>query len=356
MAKIVGLARSFPDFVRKNSAWSAELVASFQNNLKRDFLDLTNNGVNNKIDQFSLDNIQREKSDPFVGAIERRVIGADQPSYEFEKRAAQIAIDNAKVDPKDIGAIFCYSFAPDRIGLPSANIVADMLGLKNSFGCQLETACSSQMVQLKMATALIDSGAVKFVLLISSNMMTRGLQMSHPASPGIGDAATAILIGPDTCEGHKIINTFSRSHGDYWDAVSWRRRQGDSQNWWEPGGDFYLGSYNSAKARELLQITATVAADTVKSALEEANLSVKDLNFLVAVQPRKWTNTSITRALGMPDENSIETYEKYAHLGCCGPVVNLIEAAEQNKLNAGDLVALYAQGMGFTRSASIIVW
>lgn len=191
---------------------------------------------------------------------------------------------------------------------------------------------------------------------MASNLMTRGLLMGHPASPGIGDAATAILIGPDTNEGHKIINTFSRTHGEYKDAVVWRRKHDENQNWWKSGGDFYLGSYDSDKARELVQITAKCGADTISSALQEVGMSVKDLNFVVSVQPRKWINTAITRLLGMPDENSIETYEQYAHIGCCGPVVNLIEADLQGKIKKGDVVALYAQGAGFTRSASIIEW
>jgi len=356
MAKIIGLGRYFPEHIRKNEDWSPELIESFKDHLKRELLDITDHGLAEKLDQFSLDNIQKDKSDVFLGAVERRVIDNNQPSYEIEMEAAQMAIGQAGVDVKDIGAVFSYSFMPDRIRLSSAGIIAEKLGIKNAFVSPIDTACSSQLTQMLISASLIDSKKVSYILLLASNAMSRGLMMGHPASPGIGDAAVAILLGPDTDEGHQIINTFARNHGDYWDAVVWRRPKGDSLNWWQAGGDFYLGSFDSNKARELIQITATTGAETVRSALAEAGMSASDLDFLVAVQPRKWVNTAITRLLGMPDAASIETYEKYGHIGCCGPVVNLMEAHNQNLIHPGDIVALYAQGAGFTRSATIVKW
>ena len=74
------------------------------------------------------------------------------------------------------------------------------------------------------------------------------------------------------------------------------------------------------------------------------------------MQPRKWIPVAITKLLGLKDNQTIETYEKYAHLGGCGPVVNLLEAVNNGLVKDGDIVALYAQGAGFTRTASIIKW
>lgn len=355
MAKIIGLGSWLPEKIRTNDAWTPEIIESFQDHQKRALNDVTSNGIVPGIDQFTLDCLNKE--DPiFVGGVERRVVEDGMPSWQAELQAAQAAIANAGINKDDIGAIFSFSFSTDRVSVGSPAKIAYELGIQNVYGYEINAACASQISQFEIAEALVDSGKVKYVLLVASNFMTRCLPLGHPASPGVGDGATAVLVGDNANQGHKIISTQSRSHGDFWDAVAFRRRSGENQEWYQAGGDFYVGSYDHAKARELIQLTAVMGDRTIREALERANLTPKDLDFVIAVQPRKWLPLAMAKLLGLRDDQTFQTYEKYAHLGCCGPVVNLMEAADGGLIKKGNLVALYAQGAGFTRSAIIIEW
>jgi 3-oxoacyl-[acyl-carrier-protein] synthase III len=72
------------------------------------------------------------------------------------------------------------------------------------------------------------------------------------------------------------------------------------------------------------------------------------------VQPRGFLPGGIAERLGLPRERAVTTYEDIAHVGACGPVFNLQRARERGLVTPGTLVALYAQGAGFTRAAAIL--
>src|SRR6202000_1961671 len=176
MAKIIGMGRVFPSQVRKNSDWSEDLIKAFQDHAKRDLLDVTDKGTHKDIDQFTLDCILKEKSDPFLGGIERRVVSSDADlSYELGIEAAKIAVSGFNSD--DIGVVFAYESIPDRLGTSASPVIANRLGIKNAFALQTDNACASQLVQMQIAKTMVDSGAVKSALLVVSNVMTKGLPL-----------------------------------------------------------------------------------------------------------------------------------------------------------------------------------
>jgi 3-oxoacyl-[acyl-carrier-protein] synthase III len=353
MAKILGLGQHLPHHIRFNSDWDPKVVDAFKISRQRELIDVFDEKSN--LDEYSRAGFKSEADDAFLGAVERRIAPDDFPSFKAEILAGNLALLDAGVDPKDVNALYSWAAIPDVPSITSGPLIAHELGMTNAFSFGLEGACASGIAHLNVASALIDSGQANYVLLTQSHLITRAIPMPHPASPCLGDAATAILVGPDREEGHKIVHTYSRSHGEFANAVVWKRRTGD-QGWYNPGEGFSLGSFASEQAKELVQKTIPLGARTMEEALAEKNISVKQLSFFTSVQPRKWIPSSIAQYMGLKAEQSCNTFEKYAHLGGCGPLVNLMAAQYAGQLNKGDLVGLYAQGAGFTRSAAIIEW
>jgi 3-oxoacyl-[acyl-carrier-protein] synthase III len=72
------------------------------------------------------------------------------------------------------------------------------------------------------------------------------------------------------------------------------------------------------------------------------------------VHPRGWIPASILECLGLPPERAVTTYRHTAHLGGVGMLGNLYAAREQRRVRPGSVVALYAQGAGFTRVGALL--
>ena len=297
-----------------------------------------------------------ELGDPFLGAKSRRVVSDDVRSYEAEAEAARRALDDAGIDGSELDAVLSWSIVPDRISPPSAAKLTHLLGAKNAWAMGVDSACASTMVQLEVATGLIESGRARHVLLTQSNLMTRVFAMGHPASPGIGDAATAIVLSASERRG--VLGVHAVTDGSHYESLAYVRGGDDESDtpWHCAGGPFFLGSRNREGMKELVANTVRFGYETIAEACSRAQVPVADLDVIACTQPRGWIPLAVAEALGLPHETAPETYERLAHLGASASVANLVEARERGMLRPGSLVAIYSQGAGFTRAAAIVRW
>ena len=351
-ASIVGIGTWLPETVRTNDAWPATFREHSQERSDRTFNDipLSDDPVAAALVERDL---RAEAADPFLGARVRRVAGEGVRAADAEAEAARRALADAGVDATDVGLVLTYSTVPDRL-TPTSSTVAHAIGATRAHAFGVDAACASGVTQLEIARAYVESGLARAVLLVQSHLLLRTMPLEHPASPGLGDAATAMVVarGP----GLTIRATFCNTHGEYANAVTWIRGATEETDppWWKPGGDYRVGSRAPALAKALMRDTVSFGAKTVREAAAAAGVDVTKLAALASVQPRGFIPGAIAEHLGLPRERAMTTYAHIAHVGSCGPVFNIARARDEGKLEKGSFAALYAQGAGFTRSAAIV--
>lgn len=356
-AKIAGLGQWFPEGVRKNADFPAEFsAASKRRQGDRTLVDVPTEGEPDRHRAIVKRYLAEEADDPFLGGEERRVAEPGASSAEAEALAAQAALADAGVTAADVGAVFSWALVPDRLMPSNACRVAHRLGATRAWASTIDTACASPVTQLTLAAGLIESGRARSILLTQSHLVSPTFPIMHPASPCVGDGATAMLVVASEKPG--ILLTHSVTHGEHYDAVLWCRSKDKAADapWWEAGGAFFMGSHDQASTRQLMQDTVKVGATTVRELAERARFDVREISALASVQPRRWVPGAIAEGLDLPPTVAVSTYRRYAHLGGAGAVANLLAAREAGLLKPGALAVMYAQGAGFTRAAAAIRW
>lgn len=351
-ARIAGMGEWYPSEVRSNDAWPAEFAATGRVSDRRELIDV-NEAAADPADRRVVEHLQREAADPFLGTKRRRVASRETTAADGETCAARAALADAGIDPMDVDVVMSSSVAPDRIALANAPVVAHRLGARRAYGLGVDAACASPVVQLVQAAALIESGQARTVLMTHAHVILRAFPMMHPASPNVGDGATALVMAAGSTK--SLLASQMVSHGEYFDAVTWRR-PGDDVPWWQEGPAFYLGSRDKETAQYLVVNTVRFGARTIREAAEKAGLPLTRIGVLASVQPRGWIPGAIAEALGLSADIAPQTFDELAHLGGTGMVSNLIEARRRGMLKPGTVVALYAQGAGFIRSAALLEW
>jgi 3-oxoacyl-[acyl-carrier-protein] synthase-3 len=349
-ARITGLGQWLPERVRENDEWPPEFLARGASSKQRELVDVDLERCD-PADAIALRYFAEEANDPFLGTTRRRIASADMTTPEAESLAARQALTEASVDPAELDVVISWAAVPDRIVPASAVKVAHMLGATRAQAYGMDAACATPIAQLEVATALIESGRAKRVLLTQSHLITRTFPMLHPASPNVGDAATAFVVCADSKT--SLLAAHARSQGEFYDAVTWCRGVADEPPWWQTGPSYYLGSRDGAAARHLVRSTVRIGAETVRELLAIAQTDLDRVEVLSSIQPRRWVPRAISEALG---GNMIvpQTFDELAHLGGCGLLTNLIHAKNEGILRPGTLVVLYAQGAGFTRAAALV--
>ena len=123
-----------------------------------------------------------------------------------------------------VDLVLSYSMVPDRIAPDSCNAVAHRVGASRARAFGIEVACATAVAQLEIAQAFVEAGLAKVVLMTQSHLLARALTLPHPASPGLGDAATAMVVARGSGLALRAVHT--RTHGEYVDAVTWVRPSG----------------------------------------------------------------------------------------------------------------------------------
>lgn len=351
-ARVSGVGQWLPETVRDNSAWPAEFVTRARASDQRELVDVEGS-FENAADRIAARYFASEARDPFLGSKRRRVAPKEMTAPEAEALAAEAALADAGVDARDIDVVFSWAAVPERIVPPSAPAVAERIGARSAYAVGMDAACATPLTQLETAAGLIESGRARHVLLTQSHLITRTFALMHPASPNVGDAATAIVVS--AAERGSPIVTFARTHGEYYSSVTWCRSREAEAPWWEAGPAFYLGSHNREQAQELMRQTVRFAAETIHELLHRAGTKLDDIDVIASVQPRRWIPEAIREALGARAA-APQTFDELAHLGGCGVVTNLLRAREDSLLPRGGKALLYAQGAGFTRAAALVCW
>lgn len=352
---IIGIGTWLPERVRTNDAWPASFAQRDHALGDRTFNDIPETSDPVAAAILARD-LAREAEDPFLGAVHRRVADDAMSSTDAETLAARAALADAGLAGSDVDTVISYSIVPDHVAPPSANVVGHRIGAERAVSFSVETACASIITQLQIADAYIVAHQAEVVLLVQSHLLLRTFAMEHPASPGLGDAASALVVARANGQGLRVRGTYGISHGDHFAAVQWVRGRNAACDlpWWQAGTAFHMGSRAPALAKALMRDTVSYGAQTVETACERVEVDVERIGVLASVQPRGFLPGGIAERLGLARDCAVTTYEDIAHVGACGPVFNLHRARERGLLEPQTLVALYAQGAGFTRAAAIL--
>lgn len=351
-AFIKGLGAWYPDNVRGNDAWPAEFAEAGHEKGDRTFNDIPE--ALDEAAHITTRYLLEEASDPFLGTVERRIADEDTTSVAAEVFAASRALEDAGLRPDQIDAVISYAVVPDRITPASGPAVAAALGIGTAPAFGMDAACATALLQIKTAVALVESGQAENVLLTQSHLLLRTFPLLHPAAPGLGDAATALVVGRSGR--FRILETLAKTHGEFYPAVTWIRGSDDSTDtpWWSPGGPLRVGSRDREGAKALQRDTVTYGVRTMKELFEKAGVDAERLTLLASVEPRGWVPGAICQVLGLSASIAQSVYRTRGHLGACGPIANLESAYREGKLKNSGLAALYAQGAGFTRAGVLL--
>jgi len=351
-ARILGLGSYLPERVRTNADWPADF-AGHGSGRYGDELTNVRAGDADPCDAITARHLAAEAGDPFRGATRRRVADPSTSSAEAEAIAARRALEDARVPAREIDLILGWAMVPDRITPPTAPRVAHLVGATRAAGIGLDVACATVVAQLTLGAALIESGRARLVLLTQSHLLTRASPLMHPASPLVGDAATAIVLG--AAEGAGVLASHMVSHGEHHAAVTWARGRGDHEEpWWEAGPAYAPGTRDRERVAEISARLVHIGRDTIAELLERARRPIGSIDALACTQPRRWFPAAVAESVGLPLERAPHTFDELGHVGACAVVTNLIEARARGLLPPGATALLYGMGAGVTRAAALV--
>ncbi|MFV8755470.1 3-oxoacyl-ACP synthase III family protein [Nannocystaceae bacterium ST9] len=287
-------------------------------------------------------------ADPFRGAVERRILAPGESGLTMEIDAAQRALAAARFTASEVDLILVSSFLPDQFGPGNAAYLVRDLGLRCP-GINVESACSSALVGMDMAIAMIQAGRCRNALIVVSCSYSRMAPETDTLSWFLGDGAGAILVG-EVPEGEGWLATHTIHTAQTCGTFRLDLRID------EQGVPVPRMSASKDTAKIINEIGEPYLRECCFGALAKAGLGIADVDFLVANTPTAWYAEFAAEAIGLDPSRTISTYERFANTGTALIPMNLHTAAAQGRIHPGDRVLLYAVGSVSTAIASVVRW
>lgn len=288
-----------------------------------------------------------------TGIEERHILrGEGLGTSDMATPAVLELLRKTKTDASEIELIICATTTPDMQFPATANIISDKCGMTNTFGFDINAACSGFLYALTTASKFIEAGTYKKIIVVGGDKMSSIIDYTDRTTCIIfGDGAGAVLLEPNT-EGYGLQDSILRSDG-----------AGRAHLHQKAGGSAKPASAETVAAREhyvyqegqtVFKFAVTNMADVAYEIMERNQLTADDIAWLVPHQANKRIIDATRNRMGLDEAKVMVNIQRYGNT--TNGTLPLCLADWEKQLKKGDNIILAAFGGGFTWGATYLKW
>jgi 3-oxoacyl-[acyl-carrier-protein] synthase-3 len=293
-----------------------------------------------------------------TGIRERRYAEAGTGTAGLGAEAARLAIARAGITKDDVGLVIFATLSPDYFFPGCGVLVQQQLGMPNVGALDVRDQCSGFVYGLSVAEAYVKGGFHDHVLVIGSEIHSRGLNFStagRDVAVIFGDGAGAAVVGPAE-PGRGILASRLHSEGKHAKELC-VEAPGFLDDPWITHGMIDAGRhFPRMNGKYVFTHAVRRFPEVIREVLGAEGLSVEDLSLLIPHQANIRISQAVGAALQLPEGKVFSNIERYGNTTAASIPIALDECLEQGRIRDGDLVCLAAFGSGFTWAASLIRW
>jgi len=316
-----------------------------------------------------------------TGILERRYARRGTSSSDLGVEAARRALDDARLEPRDVDFIVFATMTPDHYFPGNGGLLARKLGLETTHALDVRMQCAGFLSGLQVADAFIRSGTYRRILLVGAECHASLYPWTDaewavmfgdsdgPVSPEayawgsaqrdraviFGDGAGAFLLeANDSGDGRGFLGFEMRTDGGHWDKLYVPGGGSASFPYFSPEMFASNGTIPVVEGRQVFRLATTMMPRIVREVLGKQGLSVDDLDLLLMHQANLRINEAVQKHLGLPDEKVFNNIQKYGNTTAATLPLVFHEAKQAGSVQPGSLVCFTALGAGLHWGAGLV--
>ena len=299
-----------------------------------------------------------ETSDEWIvertGIRERRYAGEGETTASLAITAGTAAIKQAGLHPDAIDLLIVATATPEQPIPHTGAFVGDGLGVHcGSF--DLNAGCAGFVYELVVGASMLTAGNLDHVLVIGAETLSR---VTDPTDRGtcviFGDGAAAMVLSSSSDDGPGLLA---------WDLGC----DGSAAGLLEiPAGGSRLPAsaetvanrehYLRMNGQEVFRRAVRIVVESASNALARGGIGVDDVTWFAPHQANVRIIEAAGNRLGIPAERTLVNIDRYGNTSAASIPLVLAEAADDGRLQPGDLVLLSGFGAGLTWGSALLRW
>ncbi|MRX73598.1 beta-ketoacyl-ACP synthase III [Bacillus lacus] len=272
-----------------------------------------------------------------TGIEERRIASEEVNTSHMAVAAAKHAIEQAGIDPQEIGLILVATVTPDQPFPSVACTLQEELGASKAAAMDVSAACAGFIYGMVTAKQFIENNVYKYVLVVGVEKLSKIVDWEDRNTAVLfGDGAGAVILG-EVGDGAGILSFELGADG------TGRKH-------------LYQDDYIFMNGREVFKFAVRQMGESSMNVLNKAGLTKEDVDLLIPHQANIRIMESARERLELPPEKMSYTIQKYGNTSAASIPISIVEELEAGKIKDGDLLVLVGFGGGLTWGAIALRW
>lgn len=285
-----------------------------------------------------------------TGMKERRI--SHVRGIELAITASLRAIACAGLRGEDIELIVYGSCSNDEAVPNSASGVQAMIGATRAASFDVNTACTSFMYGLSIATSMIRTGVVRNALVIGVELISQYMDWDNRnVAVLFGDGAAAVVLE----KAEQETGVIAEKLRCFADARQILRIRGIGTMYANLGVQFGHTSWDF-DGREIFRKAVQGMSEASLEVMARCGVTMEGIALVVPHQANSRIIEAVGKRIGADAGKVFMTLHKYANMSSATAPVALVEAVESGRVPPGGLVLMPAFGGGLTLSAHMLRW
>jgi len=318
-------------------------------------------GVHGHLPQYVLTNHELAKmvdtTDAWIvertGIRERHILkGEGLGTSHMGADAVQGLLAKTGTAPGDVDLLICATTTPDFVFPSTANLICDMVGIRNIGSFDVQAACSGFIYALTIASQFVETGKYQKVVVVGADKMSSIIDYTDRATCVLfGDAAGAILVEPSRNR-RGIMDSLISSDGAGMQYL--HQKAGGSRM--PPTVETVARRlhYVHQEGAQVYKFAVARMADVAGSLMERNKLVADDITWLVPHQANKRIIEATAARMGVPMDRVMMNIHKFGNTTAA--TIPLCLWDYESQLKRGDKLLLAAFGGGFTWAGMYLTW
>lgn len=290
-----------------------------------------------------------------TGIRQRHIAGPEDTAFTLSLVAAQNALANSGVAAADLDLVIVGTVTGDMQFPSTSCLLQDALGATKAGAFDVGAACAGFIYSIANATAMIESGMAKHVLVVGVDLLTKIIDWT--------DRSTCVLFGDGA--GAVVMSAVEGSDRGVLKSVLLSDGSGAKHIHNEVGGSRYPHGSPQAEGRchsvymngnEVYRFAVQAIGDACLKVLAEAGMTPDQVDLFVPHQANIRIIESARERLNLPKEKVFVNVDRLGNTSAASIPIGLSEAAAQGVLKPGMIVLTVGFGAGLVWGANLIRW
>ncbi len=288
-----------------------------------------------------------------TGIKERRILkGEGLGTSHMASAAVKGLLHATGTAPADVDLLICATTTPDLVFPSTANLICDMVGIRNIGSFDIQAACSGFLYAIEVATQFLATGKARKVVVVGADKMSAIIDYTDRATCVLfGDGAGAVMMEPSV-NGYGIVDTITRSDGAGMQYL--HQKAGGSRM--PPSAETVAKRlhYVHQEGASVYKFAVAKMAEVATELMKRNGLEADDIDWLVPHQANRRIIDATAERMGVPLDRVMITIQRYGNTTAA--TIPLCLWDYQSRLKPGDNLIMAAFGGGFTWAGVYATW